>query len=78
MRSSARSWIWIAEDYANVSGFFTQAGGKVPSNASGRGNNVPALRLGRRHLARHRPGLPRPQHVIVMAAERHNSSHEAG
>lgn len=43
MRSSAGSWIWIAEDYANVSGFFTQAGGKVRSNASGRGNNVPAL-----------------------------------
>ena len=43
MRSSARSWIWIAEDYANASGFFTQAGVKVTSNASGRGNNVPAL-----------------------------------
>lgn len=43
MRSSARSWIWIAEDYAREAGFFAQAGVKVVSNASGRGNNVPAL-----------------------------------
>ena len=43
MRSSARSWIWIAEDYANAAGFFATAGVKVVSNSSGRGNNVPAL-----------------------------------
>lgn len=43
MRSSARSWIWIAEDYARAGGFFAQAGVEVVSNSSGRGNNVPAL-----------------------------------
>ena len=43
MRSTARSWIWIVEDYAREAGHFERAGVRVVSNASGRGNNVPAL-----------------------------------
>ena len=43
IRSTSKSWIWMAEDYANGGGFFTQAGVKVISNASGRGTNMTAL-----------------------------------
>jgi NitT/TauT family transport system substrate-binding protein len=43
IRSTAKSWIWMAEDYALGGGFFTQAGVKVTSNASNRGTNMTAL-----------------------------------
>ena len=43
IRSTSKSWIWMAEDYANGGGFFAQAGVKVVSNASGRGTNMTAL-----------------------------------
>jgi NitT/TauT family transport system substrate-binding protein len=43
IRSTAKSWIWMAEDYALGAGFFTQAGVKVTSNASNRGTNMNAL-----------------------------------
>jgi NitT/TauT family transport system substrate-binding protein len=43
MRSTARSWLWLAEDYGREGGFFAQAGVKVVSNASNRGNNLAAL-----------------------------------
>ncbi len=43
IRSTAKSWIWMAEDYAIARGFFTQMGVKVTANASGRGTNMTAL-----------------------------------
>ena len=43
IRSTAKSWIWMAEDYALAGGFFTQAGVKVSANSSGRGTNMTAL-----------------------------------
>jgi ABC-type nitrate/sulfonate/bicarbonate transport system substrate-binding protein len=43
IRSTSKSWIWMAEDYAIGGGFFTQAGVKVIANASGRGTNMTAL-----------------------------------
>ncbi len=43
IRSTAKSWIWMAEDYALNGGFFTQAGVKVSANASNRGTNMTAL-----------------------------------
>ena len=43
MRSTARSWLWLAEDYGREGGFFQQAGVQVVSNASNRGNNIAAL-----------------------------------
>ena len=43
LRSTARSWIWLAEDYALHGGFFDQAGVKVTANSSGRGTNMSAL-----------------------------------
>ncbi len=43
IRSTAKSWIWMAEDYAINGGFFTQAGVKVTANSSGRGTNMSAL-----------------------------------
>lgn len=43
MRSTSRSWLWMAEDYANLGGFFAKAGVKVVSNASNRGTNLTAL-----------------------------------
>jgi ABC-type nitrate/sulfonate/bicarbonate transport system substrate-binding protein len=43
IRSTSKSWIWMAEDYAIGRGFFTQAGVKVTANASGRGTNMTAL-----------------------------------
>lgn len=43
MRSTAKSWIWMAEDYANAAGHFTRAGVKVVSNASSRGTNIASL-----------------------------------
>jgi len=43
LRSTAKSWLWAAEDYANARGFFTKARVKVVSNASNRGTNVAAL-----------------------------------
>ncbi|MFV0493106.1 MAG: ABC transporter substrate-binding protein [Pseudorhodobacter sp.] len=46
MRSTSKSWLWAVEDYANTEGFFTEAGVSVISNASQRGNNVPALQGG--------------------------------
>lgn len=46
LRSVAKSWLWGAEDYAQAGGFFTKAGIKVVSSASGRGTNVAALQGG--------------------------------
>jgi NitT/TauT family transport system substrate-binding protein len=43
MRSTAKSWLWAAEDYANAGGFFDKAKVKVVSNASNRGTNIAAL-----------------------------------
>jgi len=43
LRSTARSWLWLAEDYGREGGFFDKAGVKVVSSASNRGNNVAAL-----------------------------------
>lgn len=43
IRSTAKSWIWMVEDYALASGFFTQTGVKVTANSSGRGTNMSAL-----------------------------------
>jgi len=43
IRSTAKSWIWMVEDYALAGGFFTQAGVKVTANSSGRGTNMSAL-----------------------------------
>lgn len=43
MRSTSKSWLWAAEDYANSAGFFDKARVKVVSNASNRGTNIAAL-----------------------------------
>ncbi len=43
MRSTAKSWLWAAEDYASAAGFFERARVKVVSNASNRGTNIAAL-----------------------------------
>ena len=43
IRSTAKSWIWLAEDYAGAAGFFRRVGVEVGFTASGRGNNFPAL-----------------------------------
>ncbi len=43
MRSTSKSWIWMAEAYAVDGGFFTKAGVKVSANASDRGTNMTAL-----------------------------------
>ena len=43
MRSTAKSWLWAAEDYASSAGFFEKARVKVVSNASNRGTNIAAL-----------------------------------
>jgi len=43
MRSTSKSWQWLAEDYARAGGFFDKAGVKVVSNASNRGTNIAAL-----------------------------------
>lgn len=43
MRSTSKSWLWLAEDYARAGGFFDKAGVKVVSNASNRGTNIAAL-----------------------------------
>jgi len=43
MRSTAKSWLWAAEDYANAAGFFERARVRVESNASNRGTNIAAL-----------------------------------
>ena len=43
LRSTSKSWLWLAEDYGNTGGFFTKAGVKVVSNASNRGVNIQAL-----------------------------------
>lgn len=43
LRSTAKSWLWLAEDYATAGGFFAKAGVKVVSNASNRGVNIQAL-----------------------------------
>ncbi len=43
IRSTSKSWIWMAEDYAIHGGFFKDAGVKVVANASGRGTNMSAL-----------------------------------
>ena len=43
IRSTAKSWIWMVEDYAVTGGFFQQAGVKVTPNSSGRGTNMSAL-----------------------------------
>lgn len=46
LRSTAKSWLWLVEDYATAGGFFTEAGIKVNSNASNRGTNIAALQGG--------------------------------
>ncbi|CAH1651713.1 MULTISPECIES: ABC transporter substrate-binding protein [unclassified Chelatococcus] len=46
LRSTSKSWLWAAEDYATAAGFFTEARVKVNSNASNRGTNVAALQGG--------------------------------
>jgi NitT/TauT family transport system substrate-binding protein len=43
LRSTAKSWLWAAEDYATSGGFFEKARVKVVSNASNRGTNIAAL-----------------------------------
>lgn len=43
IRSTAKSWIWMVEDYAIAEGFYEKAGVKVTANASGRGTNMSAL-----------------------------------
>jgi NitT/TauT family transport system substrate-binding protein len=43
LRSTSKSWLWAAEDYANAGGFFERARVKVVSNASNRGTNIAAL-----------------------------------
>ncbi len=43
LRSTSKSWLWLAEDYGRAGGFFQQAGVKVVSNASNRGTNIAAL-----------------------------------
>lgn len=43
MRSTSKSWLWAAEDFANAGGFFERARVKVVSNASNRGTNIAAL-----------------------------------
>ena len=43
MRSTSKSWLWAAEDFANAGGFFDRARVKVVSNASNRGTNIAAL-----------------------------------
>lgn len=43
LRSTSKSWLWAAEDYATSAGFFDKAKVKVVSNASNRGTNVAAL-----------------------------------
>lgn len=43
LRSTSKSWLWAAEDYATARGFFEKAKVKVISNASNRGTNVAAL-----------------------------------
>ncbi len=43
MRSTSKSWLWAAEDYANAAGLFAKAQVKVVSNASNRGTNIAAL-----------------------------------
>ena len=43
LRSTAKSWLWLAEDYGRAGGFFAKAGVTVVSNASNRGVNIQAL-----------------------------------
>lgn len=43
LRSTSKSWLWAAEDYAASGGFFEKAKVKVVSNASNRGTNIAAL-----------------------------------
>ena len=43
IRATAKSWLWIVEDYANALGAFEKAGVKVLGNTSGRGVNVDTL-----------------------------------
>lgn len=46
LRSTSKSWIWAAEDYATALGLFAQAGVTVESSASNRGTNIAALQGG--------------------------------
>lgn len=64
MRSTAKSWLWAAEDYGRDGGFFEQAGVKVASNASGRGVNVAALIGGEVDIV-----LGSPDSAILAAAQ---------
>ncbi|RAH98399.1 hypothetical protein DLJ53_27270 [Acuticoccus sediminis] len=43
MRSTSKSWLWAAEDFANAMGYFKDAGVTVNSIASNRGTNIAAL-----------------------------------
>lgn len=46
LRSTSKSWLWAAEDYASAAGFFKEARVAVNSNASNRGTNIAALQGG--------------------------------
>ena len=46
IRSTAKSWLWAAEDFAAGNGDFSRAGLTVASTASGRGVNTDALLSG--------------------------------
>ena len=46
IRATAKSWLWIVEDYAGALGAFEKAGVRVLGNSSGRGVNVDALLSG--------------------------------
>ena len=43
IRATAKSWLWIVEDYANAIGAFERNGVKVLGNTSGRGVNIDTL-----------------------------------
>jgi len=43
IRSTAKSWLWAVEDYANAAGHFRRYGVTVESTSTGRGVNVDAL-----------------------------------
>lgn len=45
-RSTAKSWLWIVEDFASGNGDFARNGLKVESTSTGRGSNIDALLSG--------------------------------
>ncbi len=46
LRSTAKSWLWLAEDFAEGNGDFARNGLKVVATATGRGVNVDGLLSG--------------------------------